>query len=120
MTSEEQKEMKLQEMRNTTVGELLDMREQLNKAFEEKLGKKPKAGFSITFGTYSGNKVCFEGGYPDFGRETHAVTHSYENFETPQEAFDHTMQRIQEYNVPTKEDKIKALEDQLKMLKGEK
>lgn len=103
-----------EELRMTTVGELMDMREELDVAFAERLGKAPDSGFNIEIKSISPDRVNIWGGYESFDSNTGAVVGSMDyGARTPSEAFNYAMSKINSYHVLTKEDRIKALQDEL-------
>lgn len=104
----------LEEVRMVTVGALIDMIEKLNAAFAEKLGKEPASGFNVEIKSVNGNSVSIWGGYESFDGGFKAVVPSTAYMgETPEEAFNLAMSKIASYYVPTKQERIKALQDEL-------
>lgn len=110
----------LEETRMVTVGELMDMIDKLNAAFAEKLGKEPASGFNAEIKGISPDRVVIWGGYESFGvGSPGAVVSSPDCYgSTPNESFDYVMSAINNYHVPTKGDKIKALKAQIADLEG--
>lgn len=114
---EEQDNINLKETRETTVGELMDMIDRLNSAFEDKLGKEPEGGFNVEIKSVWGNRVIFCGGYESFSNGYGAVVNSTDYMgDTPNEAFEYAMNKIDEYKVTTKKDRIKKLQEELDAL----
>lgn len=110
----------LKETRETTVGELMDMIAELNAAFAEKIGKEPEVGFEVEINSYHPEQLSIYGGYEKLDAGFGAVLHSYDGrHDTPKEAFHYVMQKINEYKLNTKADKIKALREQIAELEKE-
>jgi len=104
----------LEETRMVTVGALMDMIEKLNAAFSERLGKEPASGFSVEIKSCSPDTVTIWGGYESFSSGFAAVVPSTDYMgSTPEEAFCRALSKINAYHVPTKQDRIKALQDEL-------
>ena len=103
----------------TTFGQLLEMRETLNSALKEKLGREADSYFNIEMGSCYDDRISFCLAYPTLGSGGGAVVNSFETFETPQEAFDYAMDKIQNLKEPTKQDKIDELKKKIKELEGE-
>lgn len=104
---------------NTTLGELFEMREKLNRALTEKLGKEAESYFDIEMNSLFDRKVTFCSAFPDFGPESFAVVGSMDFHGTPQEAFDYAMDKIQNLKVPNNEEKINYLKKQIEKLENE-
>jgi hypothetical protein len=117
---EDQDAINIDETRATTVGELMHMIDALNAAFMEKLGKEPAGGFNVEIKTVWDNRVIICGGYESFSNGYGAVVNSTDYMgDTPKEAFEYAMNKIEEYYVPTKEERIKALQDELDELSND-
>lgn len=114
---EYQDNIDIKETRETTVGELMDMIDRLNAAFEDKLGKEPEGGFNAEIKSVWGNRVIISGGYESFSNGRGAVVNSTDYMgDTPKQAFEHAMNMIKAYHVPTKEERIKRLQEELDAL----
>lgn len=117
---EDQDAIDIDETRATTVGELIDMIDTLNAAFTDKLGKEPAGGFNVEIKSVWGDRVIIWGGYESFSNGYAAVVNSTDCMvDTPKEAFEYAMNKIEEYYVPTKEERIKALQDELDELSND-
>lgn len=116
----EQEKADLAQLRATTVGELMDMRDALNEAFEAKLGHEPAAGFNVELNNYCPRAIEIRGGYESFevGSRGAAVWPCVQ-FYTAQAAFDYAMQEIEALNIPTNAEKIAALRAQIEDLENE-
>jgi len=115
MNEQEESDRKaLETTRAMTVGELMDMRAELDARFAEKLGREPAAGFHIEISGHYPDRVKLWGGYESFGSGFSAVVPSTDYMgETPQEAFSLACEKIDAFKVPTKSDKIAALKEQI-------
>ena len=105
--------------RATTLGELMDMRAELNARFAEKLGREPAAGFNIEINNNYPDDVRIWGGYESFDAGYGAVVPSTDYMgDTPQEAFNLACEKIDAYHVTGNSEKIAALKAQIEELES--
>ena len=117
---EDQELLDLEETRSVTIGQIMDMREALDVAFAEKIGAEPASGFNVEINSNCPERVRIWGGYESFGSGFGACVPSTEfSGSTPKEVFEYAMAKISAYEVPTKEDKIKLLREQIEALEND-